>query len=468
MANGLGGLASGLLAGARLGMDIREQEARRGREAEESLLRGRQMDIQEAQEGRAVESHGATMAQMKSQEERAKTGEVRAKETHDASLIQMKGQEKRAEEASDMAKLRLDLDIKRENWDQQRKIREEKHNNLRSMAPVEFNRVLSGGAFSDEFMEASKGTQYDPRFMATPEFKDAAKIAYETTDKVLAKFKADPASVEIRDYNSPEFINSMNVLLGPDVRRGVGEKDPNTGKVVDGKRIVSILPAPGGKGFVFDVETTLSDGTTYTAPITENRTADPDDPVKVIPFDQMVENISGQMQMASAFEKSDLKNYMTANFPIGGKDSNQSSKEVTRRQWLREQGDVDKWETDQVNKIDPMLVDDYDAAVDKIKDQAQQRRGRIDERYGNVTTSVGAEGSGVPTPSGGGQVRTDINVWSGEDAGKRRFIEEAQAQADTRGVENPFAAYSPSELDLIYREWSNDQEASGVVDALRS
>lgn len=37
MANGLGGLASGLLAGARLGLDIREQQARRGREEEESL-----------------------------------------------------------------------------------------------------------------------------------------------------------------------------------------------------------------------------------------------------------------------------------------------------------------------------------------------------------------------------------------------------------------------------------------------
>lgn len=467
MANGLGGLASGLLAGARLGLDIREQQARRGREEEESLLRGRQMDIQEAQEGRAVESHAASLTQMKGQEERAKSGEVRAEESHEASLSQMKGQEKRAEEASDIAKARLNLDVKRENWDQQAKLRQEKQSNLLSMAPVEFNRVLSGGAFSDEFMDMAEGTQYDPRFMATPEYKDAAKIAYETTDKVLHKFKTDPESVNIRDYNGREFIDSMNVLLGPDVRRGVGETDPNTGKVVDDKRIVSILPAPGGKGFVFDVETTLSDGSKYTAPITENRTTDPDDPVKVVPFDQMVENISGQMQMASAFNQSDLKNYMTANFPVGGKDSSQSSKEVTRRQWLREQGDVDKWETDQINKIDPMMVEDYDAAVEKIKGQAADRRGRIDERYGTATATVGAEGSSVPAPSGGGETRLDVNVWAKDDAGKRRFMEDAQAQADARGVENPFAAYSPQELDLIYREYTNDQAAADVAGSLR-
>lgn len=467
MANGLGGLASGLIAGARLGLDIREQQARRGREEEESLLRGRQMDIQEAQEVRSAESHQASLAQIKSQEERAKAGEIRAQESHEAGLERAESQEKRAQEASKIAKTRLALDVKRQNWDQQRKLRDEKQNNIRAMAPVEFNRVLAGGAFSDEFMEMAEGTQYDPRFMATPEYKDAAKIAYETTDKVMTKFMEDPKSVNVRDYNGREFIDSMNVLLGPDVRRGVGETDPNTGKVVEDKRIVSILPSPDNKGFVFDVETTLSDGSKYVAPITENRTTDPDDPVKVVPFDQMVENISGQMQMASAFNQSDLKNYMTANFPVGGKDTSTSSKEVTRRQWLREQGDVDKWETDQINKIDPMLVEDYDAAVNKIRDQASQRRERIDDRYGNVTAVVGAEGKSVPAPSGGGQTRTDVSTWAQEDAGKRRFIEEAQAQADARGIENPFAAYSPQELDLIYREYVNDQNAASVADSLR-
>lgn len=473
MSNGLGGLASGLMAGARLGMDIREQQARRTREEEESLLRGKQEERAESGEVRSQESHSATLTQLKNQEERAKSGEVRSQEAHDVSLKQAESQEERlkagevrAEEASDIAKARLNLDIKRENWDKQKQLKSEKQNNIKAMAPVEFNRVLGGGAFSDEFMEMAEGTQYDPKFMATPEYKDAAKIAYETTDKVLQKFKTDPKSVEVRDYNGRDFIDSMNVLLGPDIRQGVGEADPNTGKVIDNKRIVSILPAPGGKGFVFDVETTLSDGAKYTAPITENRTTDPDDPVKIVPFDQMVENISGQMQMASAFNQSDLKSYMTANFPVG-KDVSASSQETTRRQWLREQGDVDKWESDQINDIDPLVVDDYDATVEKIKTQAQTRRDRIDGRYGKVTPIIGAEGSGIPAPSGGGEVRIDVNTWAKDDAGKRKFMEDAQTQAESRGVENPFSSYSAQELDLIYREYANDKSAEGVASSMR-
>lgn len=463
MANGLTGLAAGFAQGARLGMDIREQEARRAREKEDTLLRreaSERADAQEvraqAQEARSQEQHEASLLQMKQQEERAVKQEKRAE-----------SQEKRLQESQDLAKLRHDLDVKREKWDQEAKIRQEKETQIKAMAPVEFNRVLSGGSFSDEFMEMAKGTKYDPRFMNSPEYKDAAKLAYETTDKLISKFSQDPKSVTVSDYNKPDFINSLNVLLGPDVRYGVGQTDPNTGKTVDDKKIVSVLPAPNGKGFVFEVETTLSDGSKYTAPVTENRTTDPDDPVKVIPMEGLLDNIVGSMQMASAFNQADLKNYMTANFPVGG-DVSASSQETTRRQWLREQGDVDKWEMDQLNDIDPLTTDDPEAAAAKIKKQAQERRTRIDERYGKTApASVGAEGSKVPTPTGGGEARMDINTWAEGDSGKQQFLQQAQEQADMRGAENPFKAYSPSELDEIYREWRNDQEASGVADLMR-
>lgn len=485
MADGLGGLTRGLLAGADLGMRIREQEARRSREAEDSLLRARQMELQEEQNARAQESHESNLNRLEAEEKRAQSQEARAQESHEEGLRRYKSQEKRAQAQEARAQESHEEGLERlkrqegraqsqearlqkqQNWDIQRQQRQDKEKNLLSMAPVEFNRVLSGGSFSPEFMQLSEGTQYDPRFMATPEYKNAAKVAYETADKVVAKFNKDPNSIEISDYNQPDFIAAMNVLLGPNVRQGVGEIDPNTGKEIESKRIVSILPSPDGKGFVFDVKTRLSDGTEYVAPITENRTTDPEDPVKVIPFDKLLENINGSMQMASAFDKSDLKNYMTANFPIGGKGASESSKEVTKRQWLREQGDVDKWEMNEINKIDPLTVDNYDEAVSKIKDQAASRRERIDERYGNLQTEVGAEVAKVPTPSGGGEVRTDVQVWAEGDPGKRRFMEEAQAQADARGVENPFNAYSPSELDAIYREWVNDAEADELASQLQ-
>jgi hypothetical protein len=419
---------------------MREREDRLSLQAEESALRQRASEIQENQE-------------------------TRAQETHESSLLRHESQLKASAQARATSAAQQTRLEKQNQWDEARKLREEQETNVKAMAPVEFKRVLEGGAFSPEFLEASQGTQYDPRFMAKPEYKQAAKTAFETVDGVMTKYREDPNSINVTDYNQPDFIGAMNVLLSPSVNRGVGDKDPNTGKAIEQKEIVSVLPSPDGKGMVFDVKTTLSDGSSYVAPITENRTTDPDDPVKVVPIGDLMDTINGSMQMASAFEKSDLKNYMTANFPVGGSKASESSKETTRRQWLREQGDIDKWETEQINEIDPMTMTEEEQAakVEKIKQQANDRRARIDERYGNVQTSVGAEGSKMPTPSGGGEVRTDINTWAEGDLGKRRFIEQAQIQADARGVANPFLAYSPSELDAIYREFMNDSEADELA-----
>lgn len=468
MARGLGGLASGLMAGAQLGMQMADREERQALRAEESALRQRATEIQDAQEARAQESHEASMLRQAAEGKRAEAQESRAQESHAASLAQMESQEARASAQEE----RL---AKNQQWEINKQLKQEKEKNLLAMAPVEFNRVLSGGSFSDEFMDLSSGTQYDPRFMATPEFKDASKVAFETVDSVMTKLKEDPSSLEVSDYNKPNFIGAMNTILAPNINEAVGMKDPNTGKVVESKRIVSILPAPGGKGMVFDVETTLDDGTKYVAPITENRTSDPDDPVKVVPIGELLDTINGSMQMASAFEQDDLKNYMTANFPVGGNVS-QSSQETTRRQYLRELSDIDKQEADLITDIkkDQMLTDDEkQTRIIEAQELMKGRRSTINERYGVTSpkekveeTKVGSDGAGVPTPSGGGETRTNIDIWAEGDSGKRRFMAEAQAYADANETENPFSAYSPSELDEIYREWRNDQEADDIVSGM--
>jgi hypothetical protein len=59
-------------------------------------------------------------------------------------------------------------------------------------------------------------------------------------------------------------------------------------------RIVGAEYSPDGKGVAIEVEITRQDGSKYVAPITQNRTADPKDPVKFIPFQQIFQSLNNE------------------------------------------------------------------------------------------------------------------------------------------------------------------------------
>lgn len=462
MASGLGGLAEGLIAGSQIGLALRKQEQSEQEQSELSKLREQQAKLQmsaeeraQAQEKRAQESHAKDLSLTelragleKSREERAIKGEERAARSEDRQLKLM-----------EKLLAQFDRQVAQDKRAERDKI-------VAAMAPIEYQRVATGGQFSPEFMDAAKGTKFDPVFMAKQEYKDAAKKTYEYTGELINKL--DSGDVTLEDVNNPEYISALDTLMKPDIEHGIGEKDPVTGKTVAAKSLKFILPYQN-KGVVFEVETTLSDGTKYIAPVTEGRSMDPNDPVKVIPIDKLINHIEGYTRMASAFNQPDLMN--AVNQYTGRPGSEISSQEVTRRQYLRETGDIDKWELEQTNKIDPegfMDPESKQKKIDDIKSQANKLRQKTDQRYGiQGQQSVGQGDAAVPVPVGNGESRIDASAWAAQDANKKAFIQEGIDYASEAGIENPFNAYSPDQLEKMYKEWSNQRDAENVASSLR-
>lgn len=123
--------------------------------------------------------------------------------------------------------------------------------------------------------------------------------------------------------NEGAVLRGANVLLEPELKVGVGEPSPYGGTIV-GKQIVKLVPHPADPGKVLPVlkvyvrragktaadvanaervaEEGAPPGATgyYIAPITENRSSDPDDPPKAIDINQAMEYFAKLQTMSSA------------------------------------------------------------------------------------------------------------------------------------------------------------------------
>lgn len=106
------------------------------------------------------------------------------------------------------------------------------------------------------------------------------------------------------------MINAgANVILAPELRKGVGTPSAHGGKIV-GKEIIRLVPHPNNPELVTPVvrvyvdqgkdfkgpRGTRQETSYYDAPLTENRSSDPNDPVKFINLKQAMDRV-GQMGM---------------------------------------------------------------------------------------------------------------------------------------------------------------------------
>lgn len=456
MANGLGSLARGFVQGSQLGMQMKREE--RAAESQSELS-----ELRKAAEGRAQETHEQNLTLRELQEKRAGSAESRAVSQEKRAL----SQEERAKSAEGRAVKQSERLTAESDWRIGKEKRAEVDKKLASVAPIEYQRVAQGGDFSPEFMDEAKGTRFDPVYMAKPEFSKAAKTAYNYVGDLMEKVKTEGASsIGIADVNKPEFLQSLGVLMAPDIKRGIGEKDAVTGKTVTDKKIATIIPYEN-QGLVVEVEVTLDDGTSYTAPITEGRSRDPDDPVKIVPVDKFIDNLQGYALMASAYNQPDLQSAVSRYTGTPAKPN--SSAEVTKRQYLRELGDIDRDEAKELAKLESDELSDPATKAESIKavgEKYQGLRERTNARY-NIKTPdpVGKGSAKVQQPRGGGQKVIDVDSWAQGDPKKQAFIKSGEEYALESG-ESPFDAFSPSELEKLYMDWSNEQEADALAELM--
>ncbi|WP_283130760.1 hypothetical protein [Enterovibrio norvegicus] len=156
---------------------------------------------------------------------------------------------------------------------------------------------MQGGDIDDIFNhETIKGGAYDPRRYLDPDFDKAANTL-ETALPMLAKGKGD--------INAPEVKSALNTFYKSNLQASVGATDPKTEKTIQDARwgevtfAKDINPELEGDqpGLVLTAEVNYGGEEWVPKPITERRSTDADDHVKIIPLEQAMQDITGQLKM---------------------------------------------------------------------------------------------------------------------------------------------------------------------------
>lgn len=137
--------------------------------------------------------------------------------------------------------------------------------------------------------------------------------------------------------NDEQMISAANVLFKPELMIGVGGPGRD-GSTIVSKRIVSLVPHPQDPSQftpLLEVKVKREDGKvgTYRAPVTENRSSDPDDNIKTISIQDGLERVGQLTTLAQALNQRGIieklakgindagegpKNFLEAYYATGG------------------------------------------------------------------------------------------------------------------------------------------------------
>ncbi|HBC1011239.1 TPA: hypothetical protein IGZ65_002848 [Escherichia coli] len=105
----------------------------------------------------------------------------------------------------------------------------------------------------------------------------------------LKKIFADEPDRAIASLNTPETLDALSVVFGPELQQRIGMTDSTGKKMVKEARIGSIVPAQKEGYVLIGLDLTYSDGSTAHKPVTEYGSAHPDDQtVLAVPVDKAI------------------------------------------------------------------------------------------------------------------------------------------------------------------------------------
>lgn len=143
--------------------------------------------------------------------------------------------------------------------------------------------LANGGTVPGEILDKLSGTPFDLGAMSGVPYRSAVKSITDALNK-------NPDQL-----NSSDNLRNLNTVLAPELKRGVGDVDPGTGKKIANREITGIIPSPDGKLISPKIKLTYSDGSTVEGPLSKFGSTHPDDPLIAIP-----KEAAGQQMFARA------------------------------------------------------------------------------------------------------------------------------------------------------------------------
>lgn len=226
--------------------------------------------------------------------------------------------------------------------------------------------------------------------------------------------------------NNPDFIKAAGTLYQDEVSKGVGDIDPESGKIITGKQLNNIMITPDGRGVVLGVEVTYDDGSKAVRPVTNNRTSSPDDHPKVIPINDFLK---------PAYQRAALAKHM-----IGNADQLRTSLGLTAGPdqvgYKKAVTELEKQHGQNRARISSSNAEDKDLQLDALDAQLEQSKAALADTFG-MTSKTEEKEAGAP-----------IKEWTGGDPERLQFVKEANQHGKLSSLLD-----SPAKMNTAFELW---------------
>ncbi|UDQ77756.1 hypothetical protein LJQ72_09470 [Pectobacterium brasiliense] len=236
------------------------------------------------------------------------------------------------------------------------------------------------------------------------------------------------------DYNDPAAIRVMNNVLSTHIQRGIGDKDPETGKTIKSKELGHIGLTEDGQRVIPTLKVTYTDGSVADKPMTRFGSTDPNDTIAPIALPRLMEEIRGYSQMVGQLNYGGRAKFLNDMVNPPDKTAVREEARGLRKDLL----DVGKARAKAL--ADPMAQDPQTAAG--INSQYDQLEQQVRDSYGQPQQQPKAKDD------------SGLQQWAAGDQGKIAFAQKAIAM----GV--PVSSLSAEQLDAKYLQYTKGAKSS--------
>lgn len=285
----------------------------------------------------------------------------------------------------------------------------------------------------EQFWAAAKDERaglFNPHRWVEPGALDKSTYVVKHTGNLmnlLKDGKLDPSTPEGNALiNDAKYLEGMDYLYRDEVRKGVGDIDPASGKTITDKKLANMMITPDGRGFVLGVEVTYNDGSKDVRPVTNNRTSAPDDHPKVIPINDFLKPAFQRAALVKEISSKagDISRWIGL---AAGPDQGGYKKAVT---------ELEKQHGQNRARISSSNAEDKDLQLDALDAQLEQSKAALADTFG-MTSKAEEKEAGTP-----------IKEWTGGDPERLQFVKEANQHGKLSSLLD-----SPAKMNMAFELW---------------
>lgn len=285
----------------------------------------------------------------------------------------------------------------------------------------------------EQFWAAAKDERaglFNPHRWVEPGALDKSTYVVKHTGNLmnlLKDGKLDPSTPEGNALiNDAKYLEGMDYLYRDEVRKGVGDIDPASGKTITDKKLANMMITPDGRGLVLGVEVTYNDGSKDVRPVTNNRTSAPDDHPKVIPINDFLKPAFQRAALVKELSSKagDISRWIGL---AAGPDQGGYKKAVT---------ELEKQHGQNRARISASNAEDKDLQLDALDAQLEQSKAALADTFG-MTSKAEEKEAGAP-----------IKEWTGGDPERLQFVKEANQHGKLSSLLD-----SPARMNTAFELW---------------